>query len=77
MTNYIKTPKIGEWQKLYSFKHIGSRYTLWRSLDDNSHLFYNITKGNKPPKGDGGYYSIDGLMRLKFNKYYGDGYSYA
>lgn len=40
------------------------KYTMWKKRDGKKWI-YNVTTTGKVPKGDGGYYNKEALMRMK------------
>jgi hypothetical protein len=44
----------------------GDSYTVWVSTDPElGKPVYQVTKGSKPSDGDGGYYNLASLLKLK------------
>jgi hypothetical protein len=56
------------WRELSKMDHpnTGQSYTIWISKDpDTEKPIYQATTGKKPMTGDGGYYELKSLLKLK------------
>lgn len=59
---------MSNWRELSKMDHpsTGQTYTIWISKDpDNQKPIYQVTTGKKPMTGDGGYYELKSLLKMK------------
>lgn len=66
LIEYLNEEATVEWKKCCELYHPqGSRYIAWKATDTKGKSFYQVTPDNSKPKSDGGYYSLESLMKLK------------
>jgi len=59
--------------KKWKIDGVAYGYTVWKNEDEDGRAYYNVTKGDKPPKTNSGYYSRSHLIAVKRSRLLGRG----